>query len=162
MHTIGEELTVEPAEGIDAEREAAGIWARATAKRDQLPSAAPVEEKLAGIQQALAEPGASLHLARRGQRAAGFCIVIPQEGSVEIRYLATDPEVWGCGAGRALLEHVQEHARRAALSRGELWVIADNARAVGAYERAGWVATGDVEVRGSAGRLERRFVRDFG
>ncbi len=162
MQITDEELTVERAEVIDAEREAAGIWARATAKRDQLPSVAPVGDKLAGIQQTLAEPGASLHLARRGQRAVGFCILIPQGESVEIRYLATDPEVWGSGGGRALLEHVQEHARRTALSRGELWVIADNARAISAYEWAGWVATGEVEVRGSAGRPERRFVRDFG
>ena len=161
MRITGEELTVELAEGIDAEREAAGIWARATAKRDQLPSVAPVEEKLAGIQQTLAEPGASLHLARWGQPAVGFCIVIPQGESVEIRYLATDPEVWGSGGGRALLEHVQEHARRAALPCGELWVIADNARAISAYERAGWVATGEVEVRRSAGRAERRFIRNF-
>ena len=162
MQITDEELTVERAEGIDAEREAAGIWARATARRDQLPSVAPVEDKLAGIQQTLAEPGALLYLARRGQRAVGFCIFLPQGESVEIRYLATDPEVWGSGGGRALLEHVQEHARRAALPRGELWVIADNARAISAYERAGWVATGEVEVRGSAGRAERRFVRDFG
>ncbi|MEZ0164106.1 GNAT family N-acetyltransferase [Kineococcus sp. LSe6-4] len=66
------------------------------------------------------------------------------------------------GAGRALLDHVQEHAHRAGVRRGELWVIVDNARAVGVYERAGWTATGDVEVRGSAGRAERRFVRGFG
>ncbi|WP_432493916.1 GNAT family N-acetyltransferase [Kineococcus auxinigenes] len=162
MRITHEELTVESAEGIAAEREAAGIWARATAERDQLPSVAPTEEKLAGIQQALAEQGASLHLARRGQRAVGFCLLISRGEFLEIRYLATDPEAWGSGAGRALLEHVSEHARRAALPRGELWVIADNARAINTYERAGWVATDDVEVRGSAGRPERRFVRDFG
>ena len=55
MQITDEELTVELVEGIDAEREAAGIWARATAKRDQLPSVAPVEDKLAGIQQTLIE-----------------------------------------------------------------------------------------------------------
>ncbi|MCI2237985.1 GNAT family N-acetyltransferase [Paenibacillus sp. TRM 82003] len=76
--------------------------------------------------------------------------------------LATDPEVWGSGAGRALLEHVREHACRARFRRGELWVIADNVRAISAYERAGWVDAGAIEVRGSAGRPERRFVRDFG
>jgi len=162
VQVTGGQLTVELAEGIDAEREAAGIWARATARRDQRPSVAPMEEKLAGIQQTLGADGASLHLARRGQRAVGFCILVPQGESLEIRYLATDPEVWGSGAGRALLEHVQEHARRTGFPRGELWVIADNARAIGAYERAGWVGTDVVEVRGSAGRLERRFVQDFG
>ena len=74
---------------------------------------------------------------------------------------AVAPQAWGSGAGKALLAHVQQHARRAGFPRGQLWVIADNARATGGYERAGWVATHDLEVRGSAGRLERRFVRDF-
>lgn len=161
MQISDEGLTVGPAEGLDAERTAAGIWSRATAQRDQLPSVAPLEEKLAGIQQTLAADGASLHLASRGSRAVGFCILIPHGKSLEIRYLATDPDVWGSGAGRALLEHVQEYAGRAGFPRGELWVIADNARAISTYEQAGWVATGLVEVRGSAGRPERRFVRVF-
>ena len=41
----------------------------------------------------------------------------------------------------------------------ELWVIADNERAVALYERSGWQATDEVKVRNSSGRLERRFVR---
>jgi len=161
MRVTDGQLTVELTQGLDAEREAAGIWARATARRDQLPLVAPLEEKLAGIQQTLDADGASLHLARRGQRAVGFCVLIPQDEFLEIRYLASDPAVWGSGAGRSLLEHVLEHARWAGFARGELWVIGDNARAISAYERAGWVATDVVEVRGSAGRLERRFVREF-
>ncbi|WP_432570720.1 hypothetical protein [Kineococcus sp. SYSU DK005] len=46
--------------------------------------------------------------------------------------------------------------------RGESWVIADDARAIGVHERAGWVGTGDLEVRGSARCVERRFVRGSG
>ncbi|GAB3216408.1 hypothetical protein GCM10027586_09190 [Kineococcus gypseus] len=152
---------VELTASLEAQREAAGIWARATAKRDHLPTVPSIEDKLTGIQQALTAAGASLHLARRGQSAVGFCILVPQEDCLEVRYLATDPEAWGSGAGRALLEHVRQHARRADFPRGELWVIADNVRAINVYARAGWVATDAVEERGSAGRLERRFVRDF-
>ncbi|MEZ0491779.1 GNAT family N-acetyltransferase [Kineococcus sp. TBRC 1896] len=161
MQVTDGQVAVELVEGIGAERAAAGIWARATAQRDRLHSVAPLEEKLSGIQQTLKADGASLHLASRGSRAIGFCILIPRGKSLEIRYLATDPEVWGSGAGWALLKHVQEHAGRTGCPRGELWVIADNARAISAYKRAGWVATDLVEVRGSAGRPERRFVRDF-
>ncbi len=152
---------VELAAGLDAQREAAGIWARATAMRDHLPSVPSIEDKLTGIQQTLAVAGASLHLARRGPSTVGFCILVPHEDCLEVRYLATDPQAWGSGAGRALLEHVHEHARRSAFARGELWVIADNVRAIRVYERAGWVGTDTTEVRGSAGRLERRFVRGF-
>ncbi|WP_432523208.1 GNAT family N-acetyltransferase [Kineococcus sp. SYSU DK006] len=147
--------------GLDAQREAAGTWARATAERDHLPSVPPIAEKLAGIQHALAAAGASLHLARRGASTVGFCILVPRGGFLEVRYLATEPGAWGSGVGRALLEHVQQHARRRAFARGELWVLADNARAISVYERAGWVATDTVEVRGTAGRVERRFVRNF-
>ncbi|WP_432565191.1 N-acetyltransferase [Kineococcus sp. SYSU DK003] len=53
-----------------------------------------------------------------------------------------------------MLEHAQKHAGRARFRRGELWVIADNARAISAYERAGW--GGDrprrgARVRGTSG-----------
>ena len=152
---------LELAAGPDAQREAAGIWARATARRDHLPPVPPVQEKLVGIQQALAEDGASLHLARRGPCAVGFCVLVPRQDCLEVRHLASDPRAWGSGVGRALLEHVQQHAHRAGSPRGELWVIADDARAIGVYERAGWVGTEVVAVRGPAGRVERRFVRDF-
>ena len=60
---------------------------------------------------------------------------------------------------RCLLGHLDDHARSMEYGELELWVIADNERAVALYERSGWQATDDVTIRGSAGRLERRFVR---
>jgi hypothetical protein len=44
----------------------------------------------------------------------------------------------------------------------ELWVIADNVRAIRTYERSGWTATDEVEVRRGGGRPERRYARSAG
>ncbi len=87
---------VGPALGLDAQREAAGIWARATAERDHLPSVPPIAEELAGIQHALAAAGASLHLARRGPSTAGFCILVLREGFLEVRGSAGRGSVASC------------------------------------------------------------------
>ncbi|MEP7762580.1 GNAT family N-acetyltransferase [Sanguibacter sp. 25GB23B1] len=152
-------LSVTIASGPAAERTAAGIWARATALRDSLPEVAPVEDKLLGIQHALHAEGGSLHLATSGTRAGGFAVVVPHGETSEIRYLATDPSLWGGGIATALLDHVRAHALATGASAMELWVIADNERAVQTYERAGWTATAEVEVRHAGGRPERRYVR---
>ncbi|GAB3458353.1 GNAT family N-acetyltransferase [Kineococcus endophyticus] len=129
--------------------------------RDHLPAVPALAEKLVGVQQSLGEAGASLLVARRGPTVEGFCVLVPQGPVLEVRYLATDPTAWGAGVGRALLESVLTRARTEAFERCELWVIADNARAVALYERLGWTATERVEERGSAGRPERLFMHRF-
>ena len=140
-----------------AAKDAAGIWARATARRDQLPVAVPPAEKLPGIQSALAQEGAILLMVRLNGQALAFSIVIPCRDVLEIRYLAVDPEAWGAGIARQLLSHLREHSLKEKTPM-ELWVIADNSRAIAAYESAGWLPTSDMTVRGSAGRAERRYV----
>jgi ribosomal protein S18 acetylase RimI-like enzyme len=152
---------VEPGVGLAAQREAAGVWARATAVRDGLPSVPSLADKLVGVQQALGEAGASLLVARRGATIVGFCVLVPQGDVLEVRYLAADPSAWGSGVAPALLDGVGSRARAGSFERGELWVIADNARAIALYERSFWVGTERIEVRGSAGRPERLFTRRF-
>lgn len=137
---------------------AAGIWARATALRDNLPLVAPAREKLAGIEAALKNEGAQLVLARNASAAAlGFAVLVPREVATEVLYLAVDPAGWGQGVASALLNHVRDHASPSTAGL-ELWVIADNARAIRTYERAGWIATSDVKVRNDSGRAERRYT----
>ena len=51
-------------------------------------------------------------------------------------------EYWGLGVGRALVEACIECARRAGYAQIELDVVAENVRAVGLYERAGFVECG--------------------
>lgn len=144
-------------QGNGPAREAAGIWARATALRDQLPVVAPLEEKLPGITSALTSDGALLLMARIDERAMAFSIAIPHTDVLEVLYLAVDPEAWGMGLAHQLLDHLRHHSVRAQ-SPMELWVIADNMRAIASYESAGWIPTSDLKVRNSAGRPERRYV----
>jgi hypothetical protein len=44
----------------------------------------------------------------------------------------------------------------------ELWVIANNQRAIRVYERAGWIGTQDVKRDTPQSHLERRFLRRIG
>ena len=143
----------------DNQRLAAGIWARATARRDELAVAAGIDEKLPGIRSSLLRDGASLHVASRRGDVVGFALAVPQDKCLEVLYLGVDPATWGTGVGARLLRHLDDHARSTEYGELELWVIADNERAVALYGRCGWQATDEVKVRGSAGRLERRFVR---
>ncbi|WP_347559511.1 GNAT family N-acetyltransferase [Arthrobacter sp. S39] len=144
-------------QGSAPARDAAGIWARATALRDQLPDIPPLDDKLPGIKSALAEDGAFLLTARIGDRAMAFSIVVPRVAALEVLYLAVDPEAWGQGLARQLLDHLRNHSVNAQTPL-ELWVIADNTRAVACYESAGWISTPEIKVRNSAGRPERRYV----
>lgn len=144
-------------QGSAPARDAAGIWARATALRDQLPVIPPLDDKLAGIESALAIDGALLLMVRIGERAMAFSIVVPHTDVLEVLYLAVAPEAWGKGLARQLLDHLQHHSVKTQTPM-ELWVIADNRRAIASYENAGWIPTSDVKVRNSAGRPERRYI----
>lgn len=144
-------------QGSAPAREAAGIWARATARRDQLPVIPPLDDKLPGIESALALDGAYLLMLRTAERAMAFSVVVPHQDVLEVLYLAVDPEAWGAGLARQLLDQLQDHSVKAQTPL-ELWVIADNKRAIATYESAGWMPTADVKVRNSAGRPERRYI----
>jgi ribosomal protein S18 acetylase RimI-like enzyme len=101
--------------------------------------------------------GALLLMVRIGERAMAFSIVVPHTDVLEVLYLAVAPEAWGKGLARQLLDHLQHHSVKT-LAPMELWVIADNKRAIASYENAGWIPTSDVKVRNSAGRPERRYI----
>ncbi|WP_168200491.1 N-acetyltransferase [Allokutzneria sp. NRRL B-24872] len=140
----------------DGVGEAARIWALAKARRDGSPEDT-VEQTTPGILRRLSLDDAKLFLARQDGRAVGFALVAPRPQTLEVFYLAVDPDAWGSGVGTSLLRDVDEHAREIGRDTLDLWVIADNDRAIGVYERAGWVATDEVQV--DAGRVERRFLR---
>jgi len=150
---------VAAAHGADGVKECAGIWARATACRDQESEPASVEEVMPGIVRRLSIDGAELLLARRGGHPVGFTLVAPRAATLEVFYLGVDPDAWGSGVGTRLLLSADDHAREIGRETLELWVINDNERAIRVYERSGWVGTEEVERDTSSGRLERRFVR---
>lgn len=144
-------------QGSVAARDAARIWAHATAQRDRLPVIPPLEDKLPGIESALASDGALLLMARIGERAIAFSIIVPHLKVLEVLYLAVDPEAWGNGYARQLLDQLRCYSVKARTPL-ELWVIAENKRAIASYESAGWIPTSDIKVRNSAGRPERRYI----
>lgn len=142
--------------------EAARIWATATARRDGLGEPAPAERKLPGLQAALAVPGASLHMATREHRPVGFLVLVPSDSRLELRYLGVAPSAWGTGVAVRLLAHVARVAKTGGFDAAELWVLADNERAIGVYVRAGWVLTPDVKSQIDTRRTEKRLELNVG
>lgn len=145
--------------GLDAIVEAAWIWARATAARDRRSEPPSGEEKIPGIQRRLSLEGSSLLLARRDSKSVGFALFAPHSDSLEIYYLAVDPDSWSSGVASALLAGTQDHARSIGRAKLELWVIDDNKRALGAYARSGFVDTGQLKRDETTGQVERRLVK---
>ena len=121
---------VAAAHGADRVKECAAIWARAKACRDQDAEPATIEETMPGIWRRLSIDGASLFLARRDGHPVGFLLVAPRARTLEVFYLAVDPDVWGCGVGSRLLLSAEDHAREIGreLSRPEpLRIMGDEA-----------------------------------
>ncbi len=153
------EVTVGIASGDGVESEAAAIWARATARRDGT-EVRDVAETLPSVRRRLALPAAALLLARLDRDAVGFAVLAPRTSALEVYFLAVDPDAWGSGVGSHLLGAVDDHARSTGHRRLELWVIADNHRAIATYERAGWARTHVTQLT-EEGRTEIRLVRDL-
>ena len=64
-----------------------------------------------------------------------------ERGVGELYAIYVEPSSWSTGAGRALIERAeQELAER--YDQATLWVLEDNPRARGFYERAGWTSDG--------------------
>jgi ribosomal protein S18 acetylase RimI-like enzyme len=152
-------VRVTRADGPAGVQESAVIWARAKARRDQDPEPATAEDTMPGIRRRLAIDGATLLLARRDGDPVGFTLVAPRARTLEVFYLAVDPDAWGGGVASELLLRAEAHARAIGRDTLELWVINDNERAIGVYERSGWLGTEEVKRDTSSGRLERRFLK---
>jgi ribosomal protein S18 acetylase RimI-like enzyme len=154
------DIRIGPDDSAEARHAAAGIWAHATAQRDNREPAS-IETTLPGIQHRLTAEAGSLHIARLHGAVVGFVLLVARATVLEVVYLAVAPESWGAGIARRLLTYVDRRARAAGISSLDLWVIDDNTRAVRVYERSGWRSTEDLKVRSSAGRTERRLVREL-
>jgi ribosomal protein S18 acetylase RimI-like enzyme len=88
--------------------------------------------------------GVVLVVERDGE-VVGFAAAGPSqgpEGAGELYAIDVDPDHWGTGAGRALLEEAQAELARLGADEWVLWVLPGNARARRFYEIAGWVADG--------------------
>jgi ribosomal protein S18 acetylase RimI-like enzyme len=145
-------VTVRPATPADAP--AMGrlhVRAWQAAYRGHMPDAyldgLRAEDRAAGWEQALGrrrDRGAILVADQAGQ-VTGFANVGPAEdppGAGELYAINVDPDHWGTGAGRALLQAAQAELARLGFDETVLWVLPANARARRFYELAGWVADG--------------------
>ena len=72
-----------------------------------------------------------------------------QVGEVNALYL--EPEAWGSGAGRLLMDAALARLTAAGFAQATLWVLDSNARARRFYEAGGWTADGAVKHDDSRG-----------
>jgi GNAT superfamily N-acetyltransferase len=63
-------------------------------------------------------------------------------GAGEVYALYVDPDVWGGGAGRALLRAAEARLRALGHHEAALWVLETNRLGRGFYEALGWSADG--------------------
>ncbi|MBE5800859.1 MAG: GNAT family N-acetyltransferase [Clostridiales bacterium] len=76
-----------------------------------------------------------------------------REGYGEIVSLYLLPAFIGKGYGRALTEAAIEHCRQQGLDAVCLWVLSDNSRACGFYERMGMKASGRTKTEAIGGAM---------
>ncbi len=62
--------------------------------------------------------------------------------SGELYGIYVEPSAWSKGAGRALVQQVEEALAHRRFDEATLWVLEDNPRARAFYESAGWAADG--------------------
>lgn len=64
----------------------------------------------------------------------------------EVQAIYVDPDAWGVGVGRCLMEAAVASLRSAGFREATLWVLASNDRARRFYEKAGWHFDGTERV----------------
>jgi ribosomal protein S18 acetylase RimI-like enzyme len=99
-------------------------------------------------------------------RVVGFASSGPSRDEDEIGELYAiyvEPDAWSTGAGRALMAEA-ERRLSSEYDAALLWVLEDNPRARGFYERAGWAPDGvrKAEERLGVRAPEVRYRKDFG
>ena len=148
------------AEAIES---AARIWAHATAKRDEVdPTDTSYEEAVPLIRDVLARGENSYLLCVRDESEMRVFAALQPVGdhdstSAELRYLGVAPGHWGAGWARRLLVALPDSLRARGYEEVELWVYADNIRAIFVYEAMGWQSTRDTRPHPKTGRTEQRY-----
>jgi ribosomal protein S18 acetylase RimI-like enzyme len=88
-------------------------------------------------------------VAAGAQGIVGFVVAGPardedlEAGTAEVYAIYVDPDCWSTGVGRTLMEHQLAFLRRRGHPEAVLWVLADNLRAIGFYERGRWARDGE-------------------
>jgi ribosomal protein S18 acetylase RimI-like enzyme len=90
------------------------------------------------------EPRSAIVVAEAGGSVAGFASVGParEEDAGELYAIYVDPDHWGEGLGKALIQTAEERLADAGFAEAILWVLDDNPRARRFYQAAGWMDDG--------------------
>ena len=110
-------------------------------------------------------PGWTTFVCEDEGHVVGFASTGPSRDEDELGELYAiyvEPDAWSTGAGRALMASA-EATLAVAYDAALLWVLEDNPRARGFYERAGWAADGvhKAEERFGVRAPEVRYRKDF-
>jgi GNAT superfamily N-acetyltransferase len=90
-------------------------------------------------------------VATTDDEVVGFAHVMPSRDSAdtarvgELAAIYVSPDVWGAGAGRALMLEALGRLAASGFDEAMLWVLEDNPRARRFYEAAGWWTDGGVK-----------------
>lgn len=98
----------------------------------------PDVDVLARWELVLADPEVTVEVAG----APGELVAVVAYDRTSVRHLAVRPEAWGHGWGSAALSRAEAAMAASGAATAMLWVLRDNDRARGWYERRGWRATG--------------------
>lgn len=145
---------------------AARIWAQATAKRDDNSAGmVDIESAIPLLKQVLDKSERSFLLTlTEGDEMLVFVAVEPSREAEdptvgEMRYMGVAPGHWGEGWARRILVALPDAMRDSGFDTGELWVYADNIRAIFVYEAMGWTGTDQTRRHEITGRVEQKFIR---
>ena len=103
------------------------------------------------------------------ERVGGFVVAGPSRDddcgpdTAEVYAIYVEPDCWGLGVGRALMEHQISFLRRRGYEHATLWVLADNRRAIDFYEAGRWYRDGTTKpiTLGGATLQEVRYRLDL-
>ena len=140
-----------------------------TAYRHVFPAAdldaLPIDPERWRARIAVPPPGWSTIVCDDDGTVVGFASTGPSRDEDELGELYAiyvEPDAWSTGAGRALMA-AAERTLAAQFDAALLWVLEDNPRARGFYERAGWAPDGvrKAEERFGVRAAEVRYRKDF-
>ena len=102
----------------------------------------------AGISAGAMPDGGNIYVAESDGAVLGWLTCGPSRdegapaGVGELHGIYVDPEIWGAGAGSALMDFCVGELRVRGYTHATLWVLADNVAARAWYERRGWAFDG--------------------
>ncbi|WP_203908398.1 GNAT family N-acetyltransferase [Rhizocola hellebori] len=131
------------ASGVEIEA-ALRVWQRANTARGKTPT----EPRIARVREKLADPEALIMVARKENAVVAMALAEPGWEAADLCHLSmlfVDPDRWGTGIGRQLLDAVVEAAALQGRPRVQVWTGSANHRAKNLYLSAGFAPTGEVK-----------------